>query len=684
MTIPLYTHPIITTKKRNVNMHFSSIELYNYGIYKGHHVLHLTDQIGDKNITLIGGMNGRGKTTLLDSVFLCLYGRKSIEFITGKRTAYHKVLKDRINKSSIDKNTYIRLTMEMDDEDNTTIKVSRSWSQHNEKIDTLLSVEKNGIKDKYLSDNWEYYVEELVPFGIARFFFFDNEKISQIADDDAFDKIKDSIKSVIGVTTVESLCNHIEKIRKEKTEIIKTSDSSILTQESNILTNELEDCEARLRILHSQKASLVPELEKSKDRLELAEQDFWSKGGNLSFNRDDIIRDQRTLKEKAESLKEEALLVASNPATPLCLCKNLINATYNRIKTDEQMMAKHYSLPIITQMYNSLLSDFSKTVSESKKSVDTLRDLITMQLVNLEKEVLKVPSNTLTPLAQSLLEKFVDPESQEIIHKAKSIVKENTVVTNSIAQLEVHLSSSAEKNETIDLFNRIKELQALITKKESDIAKIEESIHSTNNEKEQLERKKNKLMIKIASAADTSDGNLRVIEYSTMTLEIMREFVNRLQAQKVIQLEQNIASCFRFLAQKEGIITSFSIDPVSLDITLKDYNGGILLKDQLSAGEKQMFAISILWGLALSSGYKLPVIIDTPMARLDSAHRSNFINKYLPNASSQVIVLSTDEEIYGSYLEDIAHHVNTTYTLVYNANDKCSSICPGYFGGTFS
>ena len=192
------------------------------------------------------------------------------------------------------------------------------------------------------------------------------------------------------------------------------------------------------------------------------------------------------------------------------------------------------------------------------------------------------------------------------------------------------------------------------------------------------------MLLKIASNADASDDNVRIIEYSTMTLDVMHEFVHRLQTQKVDILEKNITSCFEFLAQKQAIITSINIDPETLDITLKDYKGGVLLKDQLSAGEKQMFAISILWGLALSSGYKLPVIIDTPMARLDSAHRSNFINKYLPNASSQVIVLSTDEEINGKYLDDIKEYVNKAYTLIYNDSEKCSTIEPGYFGGGYN
>jgi DNA sulfur modification protein DndD len=73
------------------------------------------------------------------------------------------------------------------------------------------------------------------------------------------------------------------------------------------------------------------------------------------------------------------------------------------------------------------------------------------------------------------------------------------------------------------------------------------------------------------------------------------------------------------------------------------------------------------------------VVIDTPMARLDSAHRHNFINKYLPNASSQVIVLSTDEEVYGRYLYQIQEHVNSYYTLLYDEQEKCTSIVPGYF-----
>lgn len=665
-------------------MHFSEIELYNFGIYKGQHNIELIDQRKKKNITLVGGMNGRGKTTILDAIFLCLYGRKAIEYIVGKKEAYNKVLKDRINKSADDKTTHVKITMVMDDDEDTVISITRAWSQTDSKISTNLIVEKNGIEDTYLSENWEYYVEELIPYGIAKFFFFDNEKISQIADDDAFDKIKDSIKSVMGVTTVETLCAHIEKIRKDKNASLKKSSAPALTKESEELSTAIEECETKIRNLYAQRAALVPELEKTTNKLEETEQSFWKKGGNLGLNHDDIIRDQHELKDKENALKEQAIALASNPATPICLCKELAVTTYNEIMSSEESRAVKYSYPIVSKLYKSLLEEFKGSYSASTDSYKTLSKLVKTQLKKLESEIGSEAVNAITPLAKSLMEKFISEDITRISSEAISIVSENEKVITSLEQLEVHLSSSAEKNDTVKLLNEIKELQAKKTELETEISRCDDQIHSAQYEKEQIERQLNKVLLKIASNADTSDDNVRIIEYSTMTLDVMHEFVHRLQTQKVDILEKNITSCFKFLAQKQAIITSIIIDPETLDITLKDYKGGVLLKDQLSAGEKQMFAISILWGLALSSGYKLPVIIDTPMARLDSAHRSNFINKYLPNASSQVIVLSTDEEINGKYLDDIKAYVNKAYTLIYNDSEKCSTIEPGYFGGGYN
>lgn len=661
-------------------MYFSKIVLNNFGIYKGEHCITLHNQNGRRNITLVGGMNGRGKTTILDAVFLCLYGRKATEYITGKKEAYASVLQDHINKSAPDQRTYITLEFALDDETSSVISITRAWKKAGKRIDTTLDVLKDGLRDEYLSENWEYYVEELIPFGIAKFFFFDNEKISQIADDEAFDKVKDSIKSVMGVTTIESLCAHISKIAKGKTEALKAFQDSESQSEFNELTSQLNEIENNIRTVKDRRASLVPLLEKLLVDLENAEQEFWKKGGNLGLNKAEIEKQKEHLRTVEAENKLRAINAASSPVTPLCLCKSLVVDAYNAAMADEKNRAKQYSEPIVTALYNGLMSRCQAEFGQMK-FYDTLKEIIDRQFQEYRAPQCAAAPIELSPLSLSLIERLINEEYTKIVTLAHHLREQRETNENLLLQLDVHLNSSADQAGTVELLDTIKDFEAQKGRYEAGIAKCDEELHTLQTQHAAIEGKRNKAMLKIASQADAKDDNGRILQYATMTLEVMHEFITRLQAQKVHKLEANIAKCFQYLAQKQAIITSITIDPVTLDITLRDYDGGVLLKDQLSAGEKQMFAISILWGLALTSGYKLPVIIDTPMARLDSAHRTNFINRYLPNASSQVIVLSTDEEVYGQYLEDIKSYVNDSYTLIYDDAEKCSSIRPGYFGG---
>lgn len=661
-------------------MYFSKIVLNNFGIYKGEHCITLHNQNGRRNITLVGGMNGRGKTTILDAVFLCLYGRKATEYITGKKEAYASVLQDHINKSAPDQRTYITLEFALDDETSSVISITRAWKKAGKRIDTTLDVLKDGLRDEYLSENWEYYVEELIPFGIAKFFFFDNEKISQIADDEAFDKVKDSIKSVMGVTTIESLCAHISKIAKGKTEALKAFQDSESQSEFNELTSQLNEIEDNIRTVKDRRASLVPLLEKLLVDLENAEQEFWKKGGTLGLNKAEIEKQKEHLRAVEAENKLRAINAASSPVTPLCLCKSLVVDAYNAAMADEKNRAKQYSEPIVTALYNGLMSRCQAEFGQMK-FYDTLKEIIDRQFQEYRAPQCAAAPIELSPLSLSLIERLINEEYTKIVTLSHHLREQRETNENLLLQLDVHLNSSADQAGAVELLDTIKDFEAQKGRYEAGIAKCDEELHALQTQHAAIVGKRNKAMLKIASQADAKDDNGRILQYATMTLEVMHEFITRLQAQKVHKLEANIAKCFQYLAQKQAIITSITIDPVTLDITLRDYDGGILLKDQLSAGEKQMFAISILWGLALTSGYKLPVIIDTPMARLDSAHRTNFINRYLPNASSQVIVLSTDEEVYGQYLEDIKSYVNDSYTLIYDDAEKCSSIRPGYFGG---
>ena len=660
-------------------MIFKKIELHNFGIYCGDHELQL-DKLADKNITLVGGMNGRGKTTILDAIFITFYGKRALPLIQDEVKNYNNLMARFINKSATDQWTSVSVTLDLEDDGPTILTVQRRWTLHKGKVVEELTVIKDGLEDKYLSDNWNYYVEEIIPFGISRFFFFDNEQIAKIADDEAFNEIKDSIKVVMGVTNIDKLLTDVQAIMKEKqAKLTAESNDSTLDELKEVETSIME-LEQKLATIRMERAGIVPRLEKTTQDLEALEQLFWRSGGNLGLKREEIEQEKARLVAEEESIKQRQLALAVSPATPLALCRGLVQQTYNTAKDAQGMKYAHYSRPLVVEIVDRI------TGKIEAMDIDAVTKLKLQMLLSEELEYYPAEAvegeeeSVLNPASLLLLEKLIDTGFFDIISQRNTLIQQMEENENALLQIDAHLSSNTEKSNAADLLSKIRELDRIRDNFRYEIDRLDRQFDSSNAQLEALNSKRFKLIKNIADKENSGDDDERILAYAAKTISVMETFKLRLQESKVKELEANITKCFKFLAQKEAMITSVEVDPISLDIILRDYNGGILLKSQLSAGEKQMFAIAIIWGLALSSGYKLPVVIDTPMARLDSAHRYNFINRYLPNASSQVIVLSTDEEVNGQYLEQLREHIGTFYTLKYDEATKSTSILPGYFG----
>ena len=112
---------------------------------------------------------------------------------------------------------------------------------------------------------------------------------------------------------------------------------------------------------------------------------------------------------------------------------------------------------------------------------------------------------------------------------------------------------------------------------------------------------------------------------------------------------------------------------------LFDRDGNRVSTERLSAGERQLLAVALLWGLARVSGKQLPTIVDTPLGRLDSTHRRLIAERYFPNASHQVLLLSTDEEIDQNLLDVIRPSIGRMYELRYDDATGSTSVVDGYF-----
>ena len=184
---------------------------------------------------------------------------------------------------------------------------------------------------------------------------------------------------------------------------------------------------------------------------------------------------------------------------------------------------------------------------------------------------------------------------------------------------------------------------------------------------------------KLSNESRVTGDEGRSLGYAEKTRTLLKSFSSEVAKQKVKQLEKAFSDSFGRLTRKGDMSLKAKIDPVDFSVRLVSANDREINKNELSAGEKQIYAISILEALAKTSGRNLPIIIDTPLGRLDSVHRTHLVNQYFPNASHQVIILSTDTEVDEQFYDDLSSYISHAYRLEYSPEKGCTEALEGYF-----
>jgi DNA sulfur modification protein DndD len=168
------------------------------------------------------------------------------------------------------------------------------------------------------------------------------------------------------------------------------------------------------------------------------------------------------------------------------------------------------------------------------------------------------------------------------------------------------------------------------------------------------------------------------LEKAAKVQSALLEFKDALVTKKVREVEAEVTRCFNLLSRKR-IERSISINPTTFQVSVKDSHSRLISKSELSSGEKQIYAISVLWALARVSGRPLPMIIDTPLARLDRDHRALLGQRYFSSASHQVIILSTDSEIDREFIPLIERSIAQSYELSFDMESQSTHVRHGYF-----
>ena len=636
--------------------------MHNFGVYSSTNVLEF---VSDKPVVLIGGMNGRGKTTILEAVLLSLYGSNSFAYTESKFNTYGQYLKSYVNKTDGSLETYLEIEFSMDDRDKEVYNVRREWDGKGIRVHERIIVKKNGEESAFLTENWPMFVENILPSALSSFFFFDGEKIAELAVEETSEQMKESIKAMLGITVLDVLQSDVSKIIGR---LCKANEENQDLKKLEELRSKKENAEQVLRDADSDIENQKTELEQLQLELEKLNTEYTVKGGGILEQKNKLISQRAEYIASVSGCQEQLLdLVAAE--LPLALVSDLLIDIEREGKLAHEKKINTIAFERIKAAYSKFSSqseEISKFISfmQAETEMDSAEETYSLSDMNLYQ-------------VETLNSNGID----QSVEKARSLIAKRDSHQGKIDEIDNSLSVDIDDDSLEKLFALIKEKEREIIEKQITIDNLQKERTSLHGNFLSAESEFSKFAEKTLAMLETVDEDKRTIKYANMAIEIIKLYRIRLQERKTDVLAQTMTECYKRLANKKNLVNQIKMDADTLDLHYIDGNGEEIAKKRLSAGEKQLMVISLLWALAICSKKKLPIIIDTPLSRLDSLHRAALIQKYFPNAGEQTIILSTDSEIDSTYYKLIKENVGDEFTLNYDEKTKSTSIQKGYLIG---
>jgi DNA sulfur modification protein DndD len=658
----------------------------NLGNFAGTHELSLrpSDTKTIKPIILFGGLNGAGKTTIFDAIKLCLYGPEMFGAISAAK--YQEYLKQKIHssKATVVQPNSAAITVEFDYAHLGTVctyQVERMWEITGQKVLETLSIEKNGLPlDDVAKDGWQDFIKEIIPLGLSQLFFFDGEKIQKMMSDDSNEELKRSILSLLGLDLVERLQADL-KIYRSK--FLKEVSTESFAKEISALEGQKEQVEANIRKVLDDKASLENSIQQLSVRIadyrnKIAAQGegYYRNRVSLEEKKNSMGNDIDSIKDKLRELAAGFLPVAIASEYALKLKKQIEdeNKYKANVLLSENLKKKHHEMLAVIDSSGFLKmngldsSSLKKIKSQLKVEIEMLFSVETKQ--ERQPEIFGFSQKQALEIL-GLIETAINIIPAEMAVLTDMYEVKFRELQDTVAQLSKVPDDEFIKPmyETLDGLNV--ELGGLTEKRSNYDAQIAELTITRNELKRKLEQINNKI---------TSSYELGEKLQSVLKVEkVLAKYHLHLAKQKIYGLQEEFTQIFKVVHRKDDMIARIKIDPETFNVTLYDRKDKVINKNSLSSGELEIYAMSMLWALAKTSGQKLPFIVDTPLARLDSKHRDNLVELFFPHASHQMMIFSTNTEVDQQYFDRLRPYVAHAYNLEYCEESKSTVVKEGYF-----
>ena len=668
-------------------MLLSKIILNDFGVYRNSNEFDFRTSL-QKPIVLCGGMNGAGKTTLFDSIMLCLYGQDSFDQKISKKQYHDRISRsfhrDLGKKKAADTASIIVEFEYAHDGKILIYHVERIWHKIDGQIEEELKIKKKEHSeaeftslDSLEKSEWQMFINQLIPKGIAKLFFFDGEKIQRIAEEGIEDEyIKASFDALLGLDLVNQLDSDLGFALDRINEDTHTSE---IENKIKFAEKERQEIQNRLNSNLEKQIAIKNEMANLHNKIQVKEELFAKLGGKF-YERHEELASSKFMHESGLRKLEDDIRELCADTLPFALIPKQLEELKNEIKSDQQKILSLFEKKILEKNFEEILTKINSEKFLSKIN-DEIKTTLKKELENIfDNKINSVNSNqsltfSLSPKEMERMVLIVENIEKLGMEKIESLIQSYNTTVESLNRIKIALDNIPKDNEIGPLRSEISQYNREVGSFEAQLSelKIQENIERHYLTKENKAIRTN--LEKKFSDKKVLDG----LELGPKIQLVLKEYSDLLRAKKLELLENYILDGLKMLLHKQDFIDKIKINKETFEVKLFKGNDDEITKDMLSKGELQMFATAVVWGLAKTSDRPLPFVIDTPIARLDDEHRNNLIDNFFPYASHQIVIFSTNAEINDKLYRKLKPFIAHSFIIQFDSEIGTTIQQKGYF-----
>lgn len=657
-------------------MWISKIELVNFKSYQNE-ILNFPRPNKEKNLILIGGLNGYGKTTILEAIYLCLYGNEATSHLGRAGLAgdsYGKFLKNAFHgKARNTKRDYMAVNISFEIDETNGFEIRRKWHFNSANIfdeeDLQVCETKNKNVERFLEkdDLEEILLTHAVPPHVAPFFFFDGEELKRNAEINRTSFILMGLENLLGVVHLRNLRERLQNYANQR--LVGTA--KVDKEELERKASEVEKSKEERDVAKEKLNAILEKIETARSKRDEVHANIQNTGAGSGDKRqiEETLHEEGQRKAERDRIQEQLGEVLTTRLPFNLISKKIRESTESQLKAEqnleEWLQRKDALAPQKGKFKTSFFEETSK-LSELQLNNEKQHKL-------LEKAIDSAWESIYTPqpegCAKEIYHSYLDSKARD---KVLEMMRESRVSGGKIKDLSVSLENLNQRIEQLsrrrvqlqsilddgqlqqwldDLKNLESEIEDLKTQ-EGDLNRLIQSSNETINHLQANIEKERKRLIDSSPQRSYASKAQKVIDF-------ISDLLPRLFLLKTEEVSAAVTEIFQKLAHKD-LVKRIHINEKG-ESKLFDENEKEILVD-ISAGEKQMLVTAIIAGLAKVSGFQIPLIVDTPLGRLDSEHRNKILD-YWVNSERQVILLSQDKEIGANEYKMLKNHVAKTFLL---------------------